>query len=138
MRPPREPVTAPKRRTRKDADTSVGAAMVQSPPTAPKRRAHGNASTSASATVAGVPITHPDRVCADAGGVTKLELAQYYAALGERFVGEVRGRPLVLVRCPGGDFGQCFSRHASAGLDVELRSAAPPRTSSCCRRCLRP
>jgi bifunctional non-homologous end joining protein LigD len=59
-------------------------------------------------------------------GTLKLELAQYYATLGERFVGEVRGRPLVLVRCPGGDFGQCFfQRHASAGLDVE--NIAPRR-----------
>jgi bifunctional non-homologous end joining protein LigD len=77
----------------------------------------------AAAIVGGVPITHPDREFADTG-VTKGGLARYYAALGERMLGELAGRPLVLLRCPGGDFDSCFvQRHASAAMKVESVAA---------------
>lgn len=53
-------------------------------------------------------LSHPDRVLYDAQGVTKLGLAEYYAAVAEFMLPHVVDRPLSLVRCPGGTAGECF------------------------------
>ncbi|HEY3595305.1 MAG TPA: non-homologous end-joining DNA ligase [Polyangiaceae bacterium] len=55
-----------------------------------------------SAEVAGVAITHPDRVVYGEPGITKLELAEFYHQLSARILPHVEGRPLSVVRCPGG------------------------------------
>jgi bifunctional non-homologous end joining protein LigD len=64
-----------------------------------------------------VRFTHPDRVYWVDVGVTKQDLADYYAAVWDWMAPQVVGRPLALVRCPEGTKGQCFfQKHASAGL----------------------
>jgi bifunctional non-homologous end joining protein LigD len=69
---------------------------------------------SARPVVAGIGISHPTRVFFPDDGVTKLELARYYEAVGERMVPHVRRRPLTLLRCEG-SIGDCrFLRHARA------------------------
>ena len=45
-------------------------------------------------TIAGVRITHPDRVLYPDQGLTKRELAAYYADLADRILPHVAGRPL--------------------------------------------
>ena len=52
--------------------------------------------------VAGVNITHPDRIVYPEAGISKLEVAQYYARMAERMLPYIEDRPLSLVRCPGG------------------------------------
>jgi bifunctional non-homologous end joining protein LigD len=65
-------------------------------------------------TVEGVSISHPEREFYPGDGVTKLELARYYAAVAPRMVPHVRGRPLTLVRC-GKSIADCaFMRHVRA------------------------
>ena len=64
-----------------------------------------------------VRFTHPDRVYWVEVGVTKQNLADYYAAVWDWMAPHVIGRPLALVRCPDGTKGECFfQKHASAGL----------------------
>ena len=58
--------------------------------------------------VAGVVISHPDRVLFPEAGITKRELAIYIEAVAERMLPHVKGRPLMLVRCPEGRTGGCF------------------------------
>lgn len=58
--------------------------------------------------IAGVKLTHPDRVLYPEQGITKRELAEYYAEIAEWIFPHVRGRPLTLVRCPEGQRGPCF------------------------------
>ncbi len=69
----------------------------------------------AHALVAGVRISHPDRVVFPELGVTKAELARYYAAIADWIVPHVEGRPLTLVRCPEGVGEGClYMRHTRA------------------------
>lgn len=56
----------------------------------------------------GVRLTHPDRVLYPGQGITKRELAEYYAAVAGRMLPHVGGRPLTLVRCPSGQQTECF------------------------------
>jgi len=53
-------------------------------------------------------LTHPDRVLYEAQGITKLGLAEYFAAVADLMLPHVRERPLSLVRCPSGASGECF------------------------------
>ncbi len=65
-----------------------------------------------------IKLTHPDRLYWSEAGISKQGLADYYSAIWEWVAPHVTGRPLALVRCPGGIEGQCFfQKHAWTGLD---------------------
>jgi bifunctional non-homologous end joining protein LigD len=58
-------------------------------------------------------VTHGERVMDPQSGVTKLELVRYYALVGELMMEHLKGRPLALVRAPGGVGGELFfQKHA--------------------------
>lgn len=79
--------------------------------------------SNANAVVAGVTITHPDRALWPDGGLTKLELARYYAAIAPKLLKYSGNRPISLVRCPRGPGKQCFfQRHAGENLGNHVRS----------------
>jgi bifunctional non-homologous end joining protein LigD len=78
---------------------------------------------SATATVAGVTISHPGRVIFPSVELTKLDVANYYEAVGERIVPHLRNRPLALVRCPSGADAHCFfQKHLHDALPAELET----------------
>jgi bifunctional non-homologous end joining protein LigD len=63
------------------------------------------------------PLTHPEKVLFPEDGLRKQDVADYYAAVMDWLLPEIAGRPLSLVRCPGGIGGQCFfQKHATPGL----------------------
>ena len=73
-------------------------------------------------TVAGVVLTHPDRVLYPDVGLTKHDLAEYYAAVAEAMLPHLAGRPLSLVRCPEGAAAKCFyQKHPGHSAPKALR-----------------
>ncbi|WID99350.1 DNA ligase D [Bosea vestrisii] len=72
------------------------------------------------ADVMGVGISHPDKAlwpnADDDRPVSKQELAEYFAAIGEWMLPHIKGRPCSLVRAPDGINGEMFfQRHAGMG-----------------------
>ncbi len=73
--------------------------------------------------LADMTLTHPDRVYWADVGVTKKDLAAYYASVWDWMAPHVIDRPLALVRCPDGTKGECFfQKHIAANVrDSPLR-----------------
>lgn len=62
--------------------------------------------------VGGIGISNPQRVIDAESGATKLQLAQYYQAVGKWMLPHLSGRPLSIVRAPEGVGGDSFfQRH---------------------------
>ncbi len=82
----------------------------------------------------GVRLTNPDRVFYPGEGITKLQLAQYYAAVANWALPELTGRALSMVRCPEGIDGQHFyQKHDMPGFSdvlgrVEIRDKSATET----------
>jgi len=55
-----------------------------------------------------VPITNPNKVMFPKLGLTKLDLANYYLAVGEPLMRWIRNRPVLLERYPNGVGGKSF------------------------------
>ncbi|HVO90051.1 MAG TPA: non-homologous end-joining DNA ligase [Casimicrobiaceae bacterium] len=66
------------------------------------------------AVVAGVRITNPQRPVAQVTDVSKLDVVSYHETVAQWLLPHIARRPLAVIKCPGGDFGNCFfQKHAS-------------------------
>ena len=69
------------------------------------------------ADLASVWVTNPTRRLFGKSGPTKLDIAVYYAAVGDFMLPHLFDRPVSLVRCPTGKPQDCFfQRHAFKGM----------------------
>lgn len=75
------------------------------------------------ADLAGIFVTNPTRRIFGKTGPTKLDIAVYYAAVGDFMLPHILGRPVSLVRCPTGKPSDCFfQRHAFTGMPATMVS----------------
>lgn len=89
----------------------------QAPGTATARKAPSAA--------ASVTLTHPERILYPDAGISKGELADYFAAVAAWLLPDLIGRPLSLVRCPEGVGAGCFYQKHAHDLPQEGLSRVP-------------
>ena len=88
--------------------------LAQLPP-APRRRLISETD------LAAVTITNPTRRMFGRSGPSKLDVAVYYAAVGDAMLPHLIGRPVSLVRCPTGRPQDCFfQRHPFTGMPPSM------------------
>jgi bifunctional non-homologous end joining protein LigD len=63
----------------------------------------------------GIEISSPERVIYPELGLTKKDLANYYATIEPLIMVDVADRPMTLIRCPGGRTGECFFQKHDKG-----------------------
>lgn len=69
------------------------------------------------ADLASIWVTNPTRRLLGKSGPTKLDIAVYYALVGDFMLPHIIGRPVSLFRCPTGKLQDCFfQRHAFTGM----------------------
>ena len=73
------------------------------------------------ADLAAITITNPTRRLFGKSGPTKLDIAVYYAAVGDYMLPHLFNRPVSLFRCPTGMTKDCFfQRHAFKGMPASI------------------
>jgi DNA ligase D len=71
--------------------------------------------------LANIWVTNPERRMFSRTGPTKLDLAVYYARVGDYMLPHLFQRPVSLVRCPTGEEKDCFfQRHVFSGMPPEI------------------
>jgi bifunctional non-homologous end joining protein LigD len=63
----------------------------------------------------GIRISNPERIIYPEDGLTKLDLADYYAAVEPLIMVDVARRPMTLIRCPQGRSKKCFFQKHDSG-----------------------
>lgn len=92
-------------------------AELSTPVTAPRKRIVSDAD------LAGIWVTNPTRRLFGKSGPTKLDIAIYYAAVGDYMLPHLFNRPVSLFRCPTGKPHECFfQRHPFTGMPATLKS----------------
>ncbi len=75
------------------------------------------------ADLASIQVTNADRRVFGKSGPTKLDIALYYALVGDFMLPHILGRPVSLFRCPTGKRADCFfQRHPFTGMPSSIVS----------------
>jgi len=92
-------------------------AELSRPAVAPRKRLISDAD------LATIWVTNPTRRMFGKSGPTKLDIAVYYASVGDFMLPHLFNRPVSLVRCPTGKPQDCFfQRHAFTGMPPTVES----------------
>ena len=83
------------------------------------------------ASVAGIPISHPAKIWFPEERITKLDVAQYYAAVAPRMLPWLNQRLLTAERCPDGITAGCFfEKNFAKGLPAGVPTCSVPAEST--------
>ncbi len=63
-------------------------------------------------------LTHPDRVIDASSGITKRDVAEYYADISQWILPQLKDRPVALVRAPDGLAGELFFQKNAGQLHI--------------------
>ena len=91
-------------------------------PSTPRARGVPRRPKKAATRVAGIAVTNPDKVLYPESGIRKLELLEYYEAVGTAMLAWAADRPITLVRCPDGIANCFYQKH--------IEGAVPPGVHS--------
>ncbi|KLK90382.1 hypothetical protein AA309_26320 [Microvirga vignae] len=124
------PSPTAKAATRRKAASKKPAATPSKKSASPaKRTTAANTTKASDVEVAGIPLTHPERVLWEEQGLTKQELAEFYASIADWLLPHLVKRPLTLIRCPSGAQKKCFvQRHSWAGMNPAIHRTMVPDT----------
>jgi bifunctional non-homologous end joining protein LigD len=92
---------------------------------ASKRAAATDAASKKTASIAAgdVRLTHPEREVFPGSGISKADVAAYYAAVAPLLLEEIADRPLSVLRCPDGVGKACFfQKHSGRGWGDHVRA----------------
>lgn len=88
----------------------------------PARRSAATPKAAAVPSTSTPALTHPDRLLLHEPRITKQALADFYRELAPHILPGLIERPLMLLRCPDGDEGECFfQKHAARGFPTVVR-----------------
>jgi len=86
-------------------------------------KAETKTDTGGDRSIGGVRVSSTGRVVYPDAGVTKGEVAEYYAKVADRMLSQAGNRPLSLLRCPDGIGGECFfQKHAGKGFPAGVKA----------------
>jgi bifunctional non-homologous end joining protein LigD len=75
------------------------------------------------ASALGIKLSHPDKIMYPGTGITKAHLVAYYAAVADKMLPHLKGRPLSLVRDTDNDLAKTFfQKHALPGMPRSLKA----------------
>lgn len=118
-----QPVPAKEAAQRADAEeAAMHATPSRSKTTAARKAAARPPATEAAPATsrlpAGLKLTHPERVIDASTGLTKLDLARYYAEAAPLILPHLQRRPVSLVRGPDGIGGELFFQKHAQGMKI--------------------
>ncbi len=105
-------------RTDKPASAITREAAAVTPGAKPRRPSGGKVGT--------VKVSNPERVIDPSTGLKKLDLVRYYEGIAEWMLPHLKGRPVSLVRGPGGVGGQLFFQKHDDKLSIPGMRALDP------------
>ncbi len=92
----------------------------------PQKPATSNDSSSQKTVINGVEISNPDKIIFADWGITKANVAQYYADIAPYMLRYVSNRVLSIVRCPKGVSGECFFKKHPAADSKGVKKVSIP------------
>lgn len=111
---PPEPGEGGSAKPRRRGNRNTGAKPPQSPSATASPGARGSSELRTFAEL-DLRLTSPERVIFPEDNLTKGDLANYYAAVADLLMIDLKDRPMTLIRCPQGRGKQCFFQKHDSG-----------------------